>query len=302
MWFKNLQIYQFTKAFSISANDLETALQQQSFRPCASILPSSIGWTAPIGYVDDAPLVHQANGMILIALNIEEKILPAAVINEQLGLKVEKLQDEQDRKLSSKEKMALKDEVYADLLPRAFSKSQKMYALLDLEKQLLLIDTASRNKAEDFIVFLRKTLDSLPVAVPETVAPGMLMTKWLKAQRAPQNFEIADACVLYDSKVDGGTIRCTKQDLLSPNITAFMQEGMEVVQLQLLWKEHLRFVLRDDFSITSLKFTDAIHDLAKDIHTENAQQEMDANFVIMCQTLNEFLEQLFSLFLKTKEL
>ena len=283
MWFKNLQIYQFTEAFSIGANDLETALQQQSFRPCASILPSSIGWTAPIGDADDAPLVHQANGMILIALNIEEKILPAAVINEQLGLKVDKLQGDQDR-----------NEVYADLLPRAFSKNQQIYALLDIEKQLLLIDTASRNKAEDFIVFLRKTLDSLPVAIPETVAPGMLMTKWLKAQRAPQNFEIADACVLYDSKVDGGTIRCTKQDLLSPNITAFVQEGMEVVQLQLLWKEHLRFVLRDDFSITSLKFTDAIHDLAKDIHTENAQQEMDANFVIMCQTLNEFLEQLFS--------
>ena len=298
MWFKNLQIYQFTETFTSKAEDLEAALQEQSFRPCASILPSSVGWTAPIGDADDAPLLHHANGVMLIALNIEEKILPAVVVNEQLAAKVDVLQNEQERKLSSKEKMALKDEVYADLLPRAFSKTQKIYALIDPAKQLLLIDTASRNKAEDFIVFLRKTLSTLPVAVPETVAPGMLMTKWLTAQRAPQHFSIADACVLYDSKVDGGTIRCSKQDLLSPNITAFVKDGMEVVQLQLQWKDHLHFVLRDDFSITSLKFADAIHDLAKDIHTENAEQEMDANFVIMCQTLNEFLEQLLELFIK----
>jgi recombination associated protein RdgC len=296
MWFKNLQIYQFTENFSTNSDELETALQQQIFRPCASILPSSIGWTAPIGDAENAPLVHQANGVILIALNIEEKIMPAAVIREQLNVKIDLLQNEQARKLSSKEKMALKDEVYADLLPRAFSKSHKMYALLHIEKQLLIIDTSSRNKAEDFIVFLRKTLESLPVALPETVPPGKLMTKWLKAQQAPKNFEIADACVLYDSKVDGGTIRCSKQDLLSPNITAFVKDGMEVVQLQLQWKEHIRFHLRDDFSVTSMKFTDAIHDLAKDIHSDNAEQEMDANFFIMCQTLNEFVDELLGLF------
>ena len=131
--------------------------------------------------------------------------------------------------------------------------------------------------------------------------PSLLMTKWLKTQKSPKHFEIAESCLLYDSKVNGATIRCNKQDLLSENIQAFIKDGMEVNQLQLQWKQHLGFTLRDDFSITQIKYTDAVQELAEDIHTETVEQQLDASFFIMSQTITEFLSELLPLFVKKEK-
>lgn len=298
MWFKHLQLYQFIEDFDFNLENLEPQLQSLSFKPCASILPMSVGWQAPVGQSETAPLIHSANGIYLIALRIEEKILPNTVIRDQLQEKVSEIQTEQNRKLSSKEKASLKDDIYSSLLPRAFSKNSIILAMIDPKQKQLMIDTSSRGKAEEFITFLRKSVGSLPVAPLETANPSLIMTKWLKTQQSPKQFEIAESCLLHDSKVDGATIRCSKQDLLSENIQAFIKDGMEVNQLQLQWKQHLTFTLRDDFSITQIKYTDAVQDLAADIHTETAEQQLDASFFIMSQTIGEFLAELLPLFIK----
>lgn len=298
MWFKHLQLYQFSPDFDLDIESLEEKLAAFSFKPCANILPMSMGWQAPIGVDETAPLIHAANGIYLLALRIEEKILPATVIRDQVKERIAELEDKQQRKLSSKEKTALKDDVYGTLLPQAFSKYSQILAMIDPKQQRLLIDTSSRNKAEEFISFLRKSLGSLPVELIETVAPSHVMTKWLKTAKTPKNFDFSQNCLLHDSKVDGATIRCSKQDLLSPNIQAFLQDGMEVFQLQLDWKQHLSFTLRDDFSVTQIKYTDAVQELAADIHTETAEQQMDASFYIMSQTINDFLADLLPLFVK----
>jgi recombination associated protein RdgC len=301
MWFKNLHIYDFVDEFDFNIEQLETNLQHMHFKPCASILPMSSGWKAPIGDDEESPLIHSANGLMLICLRIEEKLLPATVIRDHLHEKVIKLQADQGRKISSKEKLALKDEIYSTLLPRAFSKNTEILAIIDPENQRLIIDVSSRTKAEDFINFLRKTLGSLPVALVETVSPGRLMTKWLKEQQTPRNFSIAESCMLVDSKLEGSTVRCSKQDLLTPNIQAFLADGMVVSQIQLQWKEHLQLTLKDDFSVSGIKYTDAVQDLAADIHTENKEQQLDASFFIMSQTLQEFLVDLLEVFQKSEK-
>jgi recombination associated protein RdgC len=298
MWFKNLQVYQFIEEFDFNIEQLEAALQNYKFKPCASILPMSSGWQAPIGVGEDAPLIHVANGIYLLSLRIEEKILPSTVIRDQLQEQVLTLQEEQGRKLSSKEKLALKEDIYSNLLPRAFSKNSTILAMIDPKNQYIMIDCSSKSKAEDFITFLRKSLGSLPVAAVETVNPTLLMTKWLKSQKTPRHFELVESCTLYDPKLVGATVRCNKQDLLSPNIQAFLQDGLQVNQLQLQWKDHLQFTLKEDFSITQIKYTDAVQDLAADIHTETAEQQQDASFFIMSQTINEFLADLLHVFRK----
>jgi recombination associated protein RdgC len=296
MWFKNIQLYEFTEKFDFSPERFETALQEQLFAPCPSILPMSSGWIAPIGTAENSPLVHHSNGLLLIQLKIEEKIIPASVVNNLVKEKVSDIETKQSRRLSSKERLALKDEVYGSLLPRAFSKHTLIKAFLDPKNKHLIVDASTRAKAEEFNTFLRKTLGSLPIALPKTKTPAVMMTKWLKSQNTPKNFHLVGNCLLYDAKVDGGTVRCSKHDLLSPNIQAFVKAGMEVIELQLQWKEHLRFTLKEDFAINSVKFTDAIFDLAKDAFTENPEQEQETSFVIMSQTVLEFIDELLPLF------
>ena len=298
MWFKNLQVYQFTDEFDCSAERLEKELANARFFPCASITPLSTGWVSPVGQSDDAPLVHMANGFILLALKIEEKIMPASVVREQLAERVKTIEAEHQRKVSAREKNSLKDDIYSSLLPRAFTKSHEITAYIDPMKKLLVINAVSKVKAENFASFLRKTLGSLPVAFPETASAGYIMTQWLKTRKLPQDFHIEDSCVLWDKKSIGSMVRCTNHDIMSQNVQNFVKDGMEVAQLKLRWRDHLTFHLKEDFSVTSLKFSDAIQDSLKDIDPDDAAQKLDASFYLMTETLREFLSELLEIFKK----
>jgi len=83
MWFKNLTIFRLTEAFTLTPNELEQKLQTLHFRPCGPHEEFSFGWTQPVGKSSDQ-LVHAANGFMMLCGKKEEKVLPAAVINELL--------------------------------------------------------------------------------------------------------------------------------------------------------------------------------------------------------------------------
>ena len=84
MWFKNLQVYRFTRPFDLTAEQLETQLESLTFTPCGSQDMSRFGWTRPFGKFGST-LTHSANGQILICARKEEKMLPATVVKEQLA-------------------------------------------------------------------------------------------------------------------------------------------------------------------------------------------------------------------------
>ena len=50
MWFKNLQVYRFTKPFDMTPEELSEALQTKEFQPCGSQDLSRYGWVPPLGH------------------------------------------------------------------------------------------------------------------------------------------------------------------------------------------------------------------------------------------------------------
>ena len=60
MWFKNLQVYRFTRPFELTAEQLETQLEACAFTPCGSQDISRFGWTRPFGKLGHT-LIHAAN-------------------------------------------------------------------------------------------------------------------------------------------------------------------------------------------------------------------------------------------------
>ncbi|MBQ0756830.1 MAG: recombination-associated protein RdgC, partial [Amphritea sp.] len=142
MWFKNAIFYRFSQPFSYTPEALEEKLTEKAFVPCGSQELSRFGWVSPAGDLSEM-LVHAGNGFMLIAGQKEEKIIPSAVIRQQLDGRVKIIEDEQARKVYKKEKDQLKDEIILDLLPRAFSKYQKTWALIAPSQNLLIVDASS---------------------------------------------------------------------------------------------------------------------------------------------------------------
>lgn len=297
MWFKNLALYRFTEPFTLATEDLEQKLADKQFRPCSSHDEFSMGWTSPVGNTVEQ-LVHSSNGFVMLCLKKEEKVIPAAVINEMLQEKVAEKEDQEARKLSRKERTALKDELIFELLPRAFSFSKKTFAYIDPKGGWIIVDAASAKKAEDLLSYLRKCLGSLPVVPANTVdQPVTVMTQWLVDQSTtPKDLVIEDECELRSPEEEGSIIRCKRQNLALPEITNHLDSGKQVIKLAVNWTDRLSFIVDENLAVKRLKFLDLIQDQVTDTDTEDEVASFDVDFSIMTLELANFLPRLLEIF------
>ena len=297
-WFKNVMIYRLTKSLDWTSQKLQTALEQEIFHPCGQSDMSKFGWTNPLR---GSELLHFSVGkQILLLARKEEKILPSHVVKRELDERVNLLEEKENRKLKKTEKQALKDDVTAMLLPRAFSKTQQTAIWIDSETNLIYVDAASSKRAEDTLALLRKSLGSLPV-VPLAFAnePTTVMTAWIAQDNLPEYLTALEEAEL--KALDDAVIRCKNHPLDSEEILSHLQKGKLVTKLALNWDEHLSFVLNDDGSLKRLKFADQIREKNDDILKEDYAQRFDADFVLMTGELAKLTENLIDDFGGEKE-
>ncbi|MBV1882358.1 MAG: recombination-associated protein RdgC [Pseudomonadales bacterium] len=292
MWFKNIRFYRFSKPFRLNTKTLQDKLATKAFKPCGKQDEFSIGWVSPFG-PESTELFHEINGNIMVCAKKQERVLPSAVINEALLEKVETIKIEQDRGVSRKERSDIRDEVIFDLRPRAFTRSHLTYAYLSSEAQILCVDSSSANKADDFTSLLRESLGKLPAIIPNLKhAPSRAMTRWIRNQKTPADFELQDECELRDTRDESSVVRCKGQDLLGDEVQLHLESGKEVVKLALEWKEQISFVLQDDISIKRLKFSDLIMEQADDQGGDDAASKLDADFALMSMEIDRFIPRL----------
>lgn len=291
LWFKNILVYRLNKEIALSMDELEQQLASLAFTPCSSQDMTRTGWVSPMGERGEA-LIHVTGKQVMMCARKEDKILPATVIKQALQDKVEKLEGEQGRKLKKTEKATLKDEVVHTLLPRAFSKFSQTFIWLDLEKQLVIVDSGSAKRAEDNLALLRKTLGSLPV-VPlnfnESVE--LKMTEWVRSGELPAGFTLMDEAELKAVLDEGGVIRCKKQELVSDEIATHIEAGKFVTKLSVDWEDRLQFMLCDDGSIKRIKFSETLREQNDDIDKADFAQRFDADFVLMTGELSALIER-----------
>lgn len=291
MWFKNLRLFRFTERFELTPEQLDQALAAQPFRPCGSQDLTTYGWTPPLGR-EGSEYVHAANGYIMICAKRQDKILPAAVVNEHLEEKAAEIKAEEGRPVGRKERQTLKDEIIFSLLPQAFAKSSRDFAYIAPSEGWIVVNAASAKRAEDLLSKLRESLGSLKVIpLVSQAAPAQVMTEWLRTNEAPGEFELGEDCELQAGK-DSRVVRLRHQDLTAPEVTNHLDSGMYVSKLALSWKEAIHFVLDDQFALKQLKFDDALRDQAEDRKADSAAEEFDAEFAIMTLELSGLITSL----------
>jgi recombination associated protein RdgC len=299
MWFKQVRILQLAEHFRCQPQDLSKKLEPLAFTPCLPSLSFSQGWVSPVNE-DNAPLAQTINGYTMLCFQVEEKILPASYVNQELQKKVKEIEAQEVRKVRYKEKVALKEELVATLLPRAFSKMTRIYAYLDPENNWLIVGTNNEKRIEQFRHWFTRSLnEELHPLEMKKLAPTL--TQWLKNQTYSSLFAIEKACLLQDPNQQNRVIRCQHQDLLAPSVQAFIKDGCQVVQLALSWHDRVNFVLSDNFSLSGLKYQDELVSEAKDLEAETAQQKFIADFLIMSGTLTALLKDLREALLGSQE-
>lgn len=290
MWFKNALVYRLTKDLDWSDAYLQKQLEQNQYFPCNQSDMSKFGWAAPLRGSEN--LVFSNGKQILLVAHKEEKILPSHVVKRELDQRISELEQKEARKLKKTEKQALKDDVVATLLPRAFSKNQQTAIWINSETNLIYVDAASSKRAEDALALLRKSLGSLPV-VPLAFAndPVLAMTNWIAQENIPPFLTALDEGELKAAE-DKGIIRCKNQPLDSEEILSHLEKGKLVTKLWLDWENHLSFVFSEDGSLKRLRFADVVREKNDDILKEDFAQRFDADFLLMTAELAQLTENL----------
>ena len=296
MWFRNLSLFRFSEKSARTLKALENKLEAHRLRKVGPQEVSTSGFVSPYG-ANEEPLVHRTGPYALVSIGRDERLLPNAVINQELSARLQKIEAKHGKRPGSKQRKQLKEDVLTDLLPRAFTRKSGVNAYFSMENGWLVVDSASRKIAEDAVTKLRHALGTFP-AVPMAAeeSPRGLMTDWLIRGKLPSGLALADECELRDPVESGAIVRCRRQDLETDEVREHLKSGKQVFQLGLTFEDRLSFVLGEELSVRKLRFLDVIQEELDETSADSAAAELDARFALMTPELETLLGKFESWF------
>ncbi len=288
MWFKNARVYRLSAALTTDPAVWEQALAEFRFSPLTAQELVRSGFSFPL-HPSLKQYCHPLDNLLFFAVKRQEKILPAAVINEEMQPKLDALEQEKGRPLSRKEKQALKEELQQALLPRAFSRSSLTQGYYDVQNQWLVINTSSAGKAEDVLALLRKALGSLP-ALPwlDNHKLNTSLQLWLQNKALPQGFTLGSDAELKAPDEEGAKVKFSNHLLSADEVQSHLQDKL-VTSISLEHTDNIALQINDDGAVKRLKFHDLLTGQNDELGWEDLAARLDADLLLMATALNQAL-------------
>jgi recombination associated protein RdgC len=117
-----------------------------------------------------AALVFSLGGQWLIALAVEQRLLPSSVVNDEVKDRAEAMEAQQGYAPGRKQLKELRERVTEELMPRAFTRRRTTFVWIDPQNGWFCVDASSPGKAEEVIEHLRHCLDEFPLTMLHTAA------------------------------------------------------------------------------------------------------------------------------------
>ncbi|MFL6577629.1 MAG: recombination-associated protein RdgC [Povalibacter sp.] len=289
MWFKNLTFYRLPDNWSVTAAELEDKLARRPLHACGSFDMFSRGW------VHASPAqryVHTTNGQHLIALGVEQKLLPASIIKQVTTERAAQQAEQQGFPVGRRQMREIKERVTEELRARALSRRRLTRAWIDPANGWFIIDASGGNRAEELVETLRDTLGTLPVQFMETErVPHASMAAWLMLGDAPLRFTIADDLELQTPDKTKATVRYARHTLEGKDIQAHLQSGKFATKLGLTWNDRIAFVITDKLQIKRVEFLEIAKDKPEN-EGISPEDQFDIDFLLMTGELNQMLADL----------
>lgn len=289
MWFRNLQLYRLPALWHITTDQLDEQLGRVAFQPCGSQDMTSTGWTSPL----HEGLVHSVGGQFLLALGVEQRLLPASVIKQVTQDRAGEIEEQQGFKPGRKQMKEIKEAVTQELLPRAFTRRRKTYAWIDPQAGFLAVDAPSRTAAEPLVEALQKALDELPLKLLNTrLSPGAAMTAWLAEGEAAAGFTIDLDCELQAATDEKSAVRYVRHSLEGEEIRGHIAAGKQVSKLALTFDDRISLILTDKFELKRIAPLEVLTEKGAEGDGLTAEEQFDADFALMTGELRRLIPAL----------
>jgi recombination associated protein RdgC len=289
MFFRNLFLYRLGATDAFEAERLEERLARLPLGRCGGRDTQTRGWVPPSG---EGALVHAVNRHVLIALGVEQKLLPAAVIKDAAIERAAQVEAAQGHPVGRKQMRDIKEQVTDELLPRAFARRTLTHAWIDPAGGRMVVDAAAPAKADAVIEVLRATLDDVPFRLMATaVSPGAAMTRWLAGDDAPAGFTLDRDLELRAPDASKATVRYARHPLDGDDIRRHVSAGKTVVKLGLTWRDRIAFMLTDQLQVKRVEFLEIL-EREGESSAESNEEQFALDFALMTGELARLLTDL----------
>src|SRR5690606_31311458 len=119
-----------------------------TLQPCGAFEMFSRGWVSPSG---NDRLVHTVNNQHLIALGVDQKLLPASIIRQVATERAQALEQEQGYPVGRRQMRELKMRVTEELRARALTRRHVTRAWIDPANGWFAVDAAGVARAEELV-------------------------------------------------------------------------------------------------------------------------------------------------------
>jgi recombination associated protein RdgC len=290
MWFRNLVLYRLPPGWSLSAAQLEEKLGTRPLQACGALEMLSRGWVAPSA---SGRLVHTLNQHHLIALGVEQKLLPASIVRQEALRRAKLKEDSQGFPVGKRQLRDLKLRVTEELRARALTRQRSTRAWLDPQGGWCVVDAASPAKAEELIETLRDTLGTFAVQFVQTQRSAHAsMATWLLHGSAPDALALDQDLTLTTADGTRSSVRYTRHALDLREIRAHLEAGKYPAQLGLCWNDRVAFMLTEKLAIKRVQFLDLEPDAQAPEQTATKAdplEKFDADFALMTGELSLLL-------------
>jgi recombination associated protein RdgC len=281
MWLKQFQAFEYSFDFTL---DLAPKLEQFTLGPCPAHARMTHGWKL----VDDHQLSLSINDFHFCYFGKEERILPAAVIQNEL----EKRAQSQGQDLKRHEKQQMKQDVEFDLLPKAFCIQKKVALIFDQKRKRLFIESSSPQQLEMILAYIYKTLGQSASITPVNIGEDLnrLWQKWLvNPLSLPHFLKFADRMQWIDADNPQKQIRCQGLEWLEEQ-HPWLEQGLIPKELSFVWRERIQFNLNAKLQFKRLQ---ALEDFAQE---DMELEDKEAELLILGKQLQNMLDDLTQVF------
>jgi len=286
--FRNVRFYRIDGAWPDSEEALSQKLESAGFKSCGPLTERSSGFVA-VDPDSSESLARRVNGADLFRLRSQSRLLPHAVIAEELEARIEEYRERMNEAPSPREKRRIKAEARDELMPRAMLKSDRIWGYYDLKEQVVGIDVLHDAAAERLLRRLQASLDGLTIRPLQFAKPVDELLAAAFFDGAPRQFTLGRECRMQDPGDTSSVVRWSDFDLSDSTIRNHVANGMRLTHLAIEYDSVMSFVLNENGVISKLRFI-GMDDDSED-HLDPLAK-LDAEFALISGTLRRLLKDL----------
>jgi len=288
--FKNALVYRIDQWEPPTQLDIESRLASARFTECGPTQPEAAGWVEPRGEKHGV-LLESVGGQLILKLCNESKPVPAGVVKQQLGARLDRIEAETGRRPKGKASREIKEQIVHDLLPRAFPKRSATLVWIDLAARCVVIGAASNKKADAVVTRLVDLFGGLRLSPLQTaLSPATAMSAWLSEKQAPPGFSIDRECELKQPDSEKAAVRYARHTLDIDEVAEHIKQGKLPTQLAMTWNSRVSFVLTEALTLKKIKLLDVV--LENTGPAGSADDGFDADVAITTGELQHLLPDL----------